>query len=69
VDRFGLVHGGMTGLYLFQQRLVHKRTKLDGMAHADLDHVSFLEDDQGRETHHPYRHLRPDAPLHGGNLS
>jgi malate dehydrogenase (oxaloacetate-decarboxylating) len=43
VDRFGLVHDGMTGLYPFQQRLARKRSDLDGMAHADVDHVSFLE--------------------------
>jgi malate dehydrogenase (oxaloacetate-decarboxylating) len=43
VDRFGLVHDGMTGLYPFQQRLARKRAELDSIAHADVGHVSFIE--------------------------
>lgn len=43
VDRFGLVHDGMTGLYPFQQRLARKRAELDSMAHAEADRVSFIE--------------------------
>jgi malate dehydrogenase (oxaloacetate-decarboxylating) len=43
VDRFGLVHDGMTGLYPFQQRLARKRAELDGMTHAEVDRVSFME--------------------------
>ncbi len=43
VDRFGLVHDGMTGLYPFQQRLARKRAELDSMTHADVGHVSFIE--------------------------
>ena len=43
VDRLGLVHDGMSGLYPFQQRLARKRAELDSMAHADVDHVSFIE--------------------------
>jgi len=43
VDRFGLVHDGMTGLYPFQQRLARKRTELDSIAHAEADRVSFIE--------------------------
>jgi malate dehydrogenase (oxaloacetate-decarboxylating) len=43
VDRFGLVHDGMTGLYPFQQRLARKRAELDSIAHAEADRVSFIE--------------------------
>jgi malate dehydrogenase (oxaloacetate-decarboxylating) len=43
VDRLGLVHDGMTGLYPFQQRLARKRAELDSITHADVEHVSFLE--------------------------
>lgn len=43
VDRFGLVHDGMIGLYPFQQKLARKRSELDALEHADADHVSFLE--------------------------
>jgi malate dehydrogenase (oxaloacetate-decarboxylating) len=43
VDRFGLVHDGMTGLYPFQQRLARKRAELDSITHADADQVSFIE--------------------------
>jgi malate dehydrogenase (oxaloacetate-decarboxylating) len=43
VDRFGLVHDGMTGLYPFQQRLARKRAELDSIAHAEADRVSFME--------------------------
>jgi len=43
VDRFGLVHDGMTGLYPFQQRLARTRTELDSIAHAEADRVSFIE--------------------------
>jgi malate dehydrogenase (oxaloacetate-decarboxylating) len=43
VDRFGLVHDGMQGLFPFQQRLARRQSELDAIAHADPTQVSFLE--------------------------
>jgi malate dehydrogenase (oxaloacetate-decarboxylating) len=43
VDRFGLMHDGMKGLYPFQQKLARKQSDLDQIPHSDPTQVSFLE--------------------------
>jgi malate dehydrogenase (oxaloacetate-decarboxylating) len=43
VDRFGLVHDGMEGLYPFQKKLARKQSDLGQIPHSDPKQVSFLE--------------------------
>ncbi|GAB0117166.1 NAD-dependent malic enzyme [Acidisoma sp. 7E03] len=43
VDRFGLMHDGMQGLYPFQKKLARPQAELDQIPHSDPPQVSFLE--------------------------
>lgn len=43
VDRFGLMHDGMAGLYPFQQKLARGQSDLAQIPHSDPTQVSFLE--------------------------